>query len=412
MKKLILPIFIFSLTVFATLFLVTQKTHAQVNVDCQETFDKELYKCLVESTACINSCVDKANKAMSLTVDGGKVNLECQRNVCDPAKEACDNQIKANFRVCQDARKAKEKSVPESIKETPSPVFIGEWFSRLSKTIDGLIALPEVFDAVLDNKLYIAPDIPDLKELALEDMFQGHWYPNKDEEDSDRPPTLTAEEEQRAWAYLPNYIPDGENVTVIKGQSEIKMPTASDFIQIPPKGGDTLQVTYLDSTLRSTSDMVQLGYTWSADSGSVISAPKWSEIKFRKPVEIEGFTSQTVELGQGEMEVRVRNNNPAENKFGVDAGWLGVTVSRTHFWISQSKDKRLAVIGVYEGEVEVKTKDGQTVKVKPDGDKPGVVVVSRQLSVMKLAIVSVVLVVVIGGTLFFLKKKKSGARKH
>lgn len=67
----------------------------------------------------------------------------------------------------------------------------------------------------------------------------------------------------------------------------------------------------------------------------------------------------------------------------------------------------MAVIGVYEGEVEVKTKDGQAIKVKPSGDKPGVVVVSRQLSVFKLTIVGVILAVIVSGIVWLIKKKTS-----
>ncbi|MBI2597028.1 FecR domain-containing protein, partial [Candidatus Daviesbacteria bacterium] len=164
-------------------------------------------------------------------------------------------------------------------------------------------------------------------------------------------------------------------------------------------------VTFFDSTVKSTSDAVQLRYAWSPDSGAVINVPNWSEIKFREPVEVGGFTSRRVELGQGEIEVKIRNNKPAENQFGIDAGWLGVTASRTHFWVSQSEDKKVAVIGVYEGEVEVKTKDGRTVKVKTDTDKPGVAVVSQKLSPVKLAIAGLVLVLIIGGTVLILKRK-------
>ncbi len=364
-------------------------------------------KCTENFNACIYSCGEETKKPDgTVYFNSGEIYSRCtKREQCTEKSSACNAKALEDFWACRKS----DKKPKEAKKEAPNqtlPIFIGEWFSRFSEAIDGLISLPGAFEAVLDNKFYIAPDIPDITELTLEEMFQGHWYPDKDEEDSYRPPTLTTEEEQRAWSFLPNYIPGEENVTLIKGQGEIKTPTSSDFIQILPKGGDTLQATYLDSTMRSTSDMVQLGYTWSADSGSVISAPEWSEIKFRKPVEVEGFTSHTVELGQGEIEVRVRNNKPAENQFGVDAGWLGVTVSRTHFWISQSKDKKLAVIGVYEGEVEVKTKDGQTVKVKPDGGKQGVVVVSRQLSVTKLAVASVVIITVAIGIAWYIKKRK------
>ncbi|MBI4035918.1 FecR domain-containing protein [Candidatus Daviesbacteria bacterium] len=400
----ILPILILFI---ASIFLFNSYAHAKTDAECRPVFDQDMKKCTENFNACIYSCGEETKKPDgTVYFNSGEIYSRCtKREQCTEKSSACNAKALEDFWACRKS----DKKPKEAKKEAPNqtlPIFIGEWFSRFSEAIDGLISLPGAFEAVLDNKFYIAPDIPDITELTLEEMFQGHWYPDKDEEDSYRPPTLTTEEEQRAWSFLPNYIPGEENVTLIKGQGEIKTPTSSDFIQILPKGGDTLQATYLDSTMRSTSDMVQLGYTWSADSGSVISAPEWSEIKFRKPVEVEGFTSHTVELGQGEIEVRVRNNKPAENQFGVDAGWLGVTVSRTHFWISQSKDKKLAVIGVYEGEVEVKTKDGQTVKVKPDGGKQGVVVVSRQLSVTKLAVASVVIITVAIGIAWYIKKRK------
>ncbi len=82
----------------------------ETNTDCHGVFNKESNSCLKESTKCLSSCVDKANDAMSLAVDGGKVNLECQRNVCEPASEACNNKAKANFRACINARKAGKDS--------------------------------------------------------------------------------------------------------------------------------------------------------------------------------------------------------------------------------------------------------------------------------------------------------------
>ena len=63
------------------------------------------------------------------------------------------------------------------------------------------------------------------------------------------------------------------------------------------------------------------------------------------------------------------------------------------------------LVGVYEGQVEVKTKDGKTTTVSPNGDKPGVVVISQKLSSVKLALTGLVPVVVIIGIVLFLKKK-------
>ena len=411
MKKFILPV----LLILTTVLFLSPKAKAQTGADCSyKNYEWESYRCFEVFNSCQKACSDKAKGSYLDEVSPADKYGACMKaSDCHGKTKACRDQAWANYQACKNAGKNEEKTPSE--KSSGLPVFIGEWFARFSKAIDGLIVFPEVFEAVLDNKFYIAPDIPDITELTLEEMFQGHWYPDKDEEDSYRPPTLTTEEEQRAWSFLPNYIPGEENVTLIKGQSEIKMPTSSDFIPMPPKGGDTLQVTYLDSTVRSNSDMVQLGYAWSADSGSVMNVPKWSEVKFQEPVEVKGLTSHTVKLEQGEIEVKVKNNKPAENQFGVDAGWLGVTVSRTHFWVSQSQNKKLAVIGVYEGEVEVKTRDGKTIKVKPDGGKPGVVVVSRKLSPVKLAVAGVVLTTIIGGAGIIIKRKlafKSSNKKR
>ena len=121
MKKFILPslivVPIFFWVIFITLFFLLPTANAQANDDCQSIFDKELYKCLVESSSCINSCVDKANKAASLSVDGGKVNLECQKNTCDPAKEACDQQVQANYRACL---KEEENTSVDAVLKEPS----------------------------------------------------------------------------------------------------------------------------------------------------------------------------------------------------------------------------------------------------------------------------------------------------
>ena len=74
--------------------------------------------------------------------------------------------------------------------------------------------------------------------------------------------------------------------------------------------------------------------------------------------------------------------------------------------MSYVKDKRLAITGVYKGEVEVTARDSnQSASVSPNGDKPGVVVVTQKLSLVKLGMVSLVLIAIIGSTVVFLKKR-------
>jgi len=77
----------------------------------------------------------------------------------------------------------------------------------------------------------------------------------------------------------------------------------------------------------------------------------------------------------------------------------------THFWVKNDPEKKQTLVGVYEGKVEVKTKDGQTTTVSPNGDKPGIIIATQKLSVTKLVLAGLVLAAVIGGAIFFLKRK-------
>lgn len=368
MKKLILTII---LIITVALFLPS-KADAQTGSDCHGVFTKESNACLKESTKCIDSCVDKGYAAMSLTVDGGKVMKECTRSVCDPASKACDDKAMANFRACQDVKNSPknsakaEKSPLEKLLDMP--VFIGDWLERISVGSAGL--------AFLDLSNDLGSVLLEDPEIAIWEEEQRQKY-NKDFEAAFgkewqyqmqfSQPKIEAKTEEEAW-----------KIPVSKEQSVIDVPGTSD-------------------TKR---------YSWDENSGVVVKSNDWEKIKFSEPVEVEGFTKHTLELGEGAVEVKVRNNKPSENQFGVDAGWLGVTVSRTHFWINKSQDKKVAVIGVYEGGVEVKTKDGQIIKIKPDGNTSGVVVVTQKLSPLKLALAGLVAIIVLAGTAWFLKRKK------
>jgi len=346
MKKIILPIFFLSL---AILFFWAPKAGAQ-SPDCQKMYDLETYKCLTNSTKCLAECADKARDAMSLTVDGGKVNLECQRNVCDPAKQACDQQAKDNYDVCR----FEEKELTPEETNALQKAFdeLGEFFSEMILHSVGKRTMVEREAEAMG---------------AREALFGKDW-----QKMVERKAEITEKIEEEAW--------------------RVKVPAREAVIDVP-----------------GTADVKR--YSWEENSGVVIKSDDWEKIEFKKPVEVGGFTSREVGLPEGGVEVKVRNANPSENKFGVDAGWLGVTVSRTHFWVLKNPDNKLAVVGVYEGEVEVKTRDGKTIKVTPDGDNPGVVVVEQRLSWPKIVLAGGVSAVAIGGIVLFLKRKRSKKKK-
>lgn len=116
-----------------------------------------------------------------------------------------------------------------------------------------------------------------------------------------------------------------------------------------------------------------------------------------------------VELEFGEAEFFIigsAEKSTIRPTFTVATPNVEVKVSGTHFWTSYDKDKKQSIVGVYEGQVEIKTKDGKTTTITPNGDKPGVVMVTQKLSVTKLAIVGIVLVAVIVGIVLLIRRKR------
>lgn len=111
-----------------------------------------------------------------------------------------------------------------------------------------------------------------------------------------------------------------------------------------------------------------------------------------------------VELDWGEAEFYIIGSST--KAFKVTTPNAEVKVLGTHFWVSYNREQKQTAVGVYEGEVEIKSKDGKTTTISPDGDKPGVIVVTQKLSPVKLAVLGLILAAVIGGIIFFLKRKK------
>lgn len=232
-------------------------------------------------------------------------------------------------------------------------------------------------------------------------------------------PAISTDDEGKAWDFLPGYIsPQGENITVVKGQGQLKPSNSGQSVTVSNTSKNMPAFgTFVDSIFAgNTSEAVQLKYTWLMDSGAVINVAPKTEIKFIKPAPGEAVkeAKRMIMLDKGEIEVKVKNTNP-ENKFGVQTEILDLIVIGTHFRVSHDPNKKQTVVGVYEGKVEVKTKDGQITTVTPSGDdKPGVIVVAQKFSVTKLALFGLVLVAAIVGIALFLRRKSiksSGSKK-
>lgn len=175
----------------------------------------------------------------------------------------------------------------------------------------------------------------------------------------------------------------------LRGRQPFFSPTAKDWGFLPeykfPEDSKT-------DSFSAVGQDKNLQYKWGGDAGAVIHISKGSEGSFIRPTQ---DLKRVIKLDKGELEIKVKNANSKE-KFGVQTDFLDIVVIGTHFWVKNDPDRKLALVGVYEGKVEVKTKDGQTTTVSPNGDKPGVVAVAQKLSVAKLAVAGLVLAVIIG----------------
>lgn len=270
------------------------------------------------------------------------------------------------------------------------PTLIGEWFQAISSGAKLNVTLeltnPEDLEEYLDGGGPFAGARRGwVRELGLDiETILG------------REPTITTKDEEEAWAFVPEYkdIPDEENIAVVKGFD--KFTVINDkFVAV-----DTVFTG-------PTSGMVELKYAWEVGSGAVINVSPETEIKFEKPVQDKETQDlkRMVKLNKGDLEVKVKNSNP-KNKFGIQTDFLDLYVIGTHFWVSNDRDKNYILVGVYDGKVEIKTKDGKTTTITPNGDKPGIFIITQKISVIKLAISGLVAIVVICGAIFLLKRRR------
>ncbi|HLD24566.1 MAG TPA: hypothetical protein VJB96_01480 [Patescibacteria group bacterium] len=373
MRKRILPIIL----VVSFLFLFKQNVSAETDLDCRKIFDKESYTCLTDSSACSDTCMKETEKPDgSAYFNSGEIYQKCMKaSDCEGKSRACSEQALANFRACG---KSGEQPKATEAKKANGPnllTFFGV------NPYQAWLRLREVAEV---SVFFASGELGESLEGGFLNLFGSKSIRQKDEE--------AVKEKERAFESV-----FGKNWQEQVNEPKIDSKTEERAWEIPaPKQESVTDVPKTPDTKR---------YSWDTNSGAVITSNDWETIEFKQPVQAGGETIRTVKLDEGEMEVRVRNTKPAENQFGVDAGWLGVTVSRTHFLVLKDTDKRLAAVVVYEGEVKVKTKDGKTVTIKPDGGKPGVVVIAQQLSPVKLAVAGLVFVVIIGGGMLLFKKK-------
>lgn len=189
------------------------------------------------------------------------------------------------------------------------------------------------------------------------------------------------------------------SVDILRGQAQIKYPNENQWrdVKVGEKipQGSTI-VTGMDSTTILTIEGV-----------GVVEIAPFTEIK----IDQSGIEQATlnkelfndIELNEGEIEVNIESGVFTAPILDVHTPNATTSVRGTHFWVLY-KDNQTAV-GVYKGKVALKTTDGKVKEITPNGDQPGVMVVSQKLSPVKLGVTGLVLVAIIGGVTIFLKRK-------
>ncbi len=401
---------------------MSSKVDAQTDADCSyKNYEWESYRCFEVFNSCQKACSDKAKGSYLDEVSPADKYDACMKaSDCHGKTQACRDQAWADYQACKNAGKNEEKTPKEAVKEEKNPleklsdmpVFIGDWFERISLAWAGLSFLD--VSSALGKEILIDPEIAIWEEEQRQKDIKYYIEPFL-QENIGRSAQITLTDEQKAWeSSLNDVLPDKENITVVKGEGRLKTAGSGQFISLTSKETPVF-VSFLDSAVSgSNSEPLQLLYTWGVDAGSVINVSPQTKAQFLEPVKDEQTQdiTRTVKFNQGEIEVKTQNTNP-QNKFKVQTNSVSVVAPRTHFWVRQSMDKNQTAVGVYEGEVQITTKDGKTTSLVPNGNKPGVVVITQKFSTIKLAVASLVLVVVVGGVFWFVRGRKlNSSRKR
>lgn len=297
------------------------------------------------------------------------------------------------------------------------PVFIGEWFKAVSTGMDtrdffaGLKAGADEY--FTDDEVIIWEEEKkqeELKKLDSKLNSEALWQFGVDpKEILERKPKVTWVDKDKLRRQKEQ--PDSPfKLDILNGQAQIKYPGEKDWK--PLAAGDKIPSGSTLFTGMDTTTVLSI-----KDKGVVQILP-FTEITVSEQgleqATKERKTTTDIDLRTGEIELNVEGNVYTGTLMNVSTPQSTTSVRGTHFWVSYNKDKRLSIVGVYKGQVEVKTSgNDKPTLVSPKGDpsagsgqvKPGVVLVTSKLSLVKLTLAGLVLAAVIGGAVFFLKRK-------
>ncbi|MBI2593479.1 FecR domain-containing protein [Candidatus Daviesbacteria bacterium] len=269
-----------------------------------------------------------------------------------------------------------KSSSKDQTKGGPLPVFVGEWFKAISGALEANLVLDDVaiivwtgrtpeqlakterqisFIESLDEDFVwrrTGTDIDDIISKIEHEPGLANDFIGKLKDDVEfKPPQIIKEQRQQAYEFLKDVEIDENGKPVL-----IQMPQGT--MRLSPSSRQKAILKYKGNT----------------------------------PV---------LESGQLEVLEETKGENPTK----IETPTAEIFVIGTNFLVSVNGKSKDSAILVYEGQVEVKTKDGKKAIVSPDGNQPGVVFILRESSPVKLALIGLLLAAVFGGIIFLLKIK-------
>lgn len=442
------------------------KAEGVADTGCYKACDNTNKSCEEKASANYNSCLESSKKPTSAPASSPaqaepvncwdimqdntclrnftKCNINCPstgdqrqrtcQDVCNKTSKACSEEQTANYKACVNANtQAQQQSATKELQpsKNPStsgspkpdqfktwmgdkiPVFIGEWFQAV---VTGMMMQEFAYEmSKFSDEALFGRDEREIEEeeKAKAERRKQEWEQKEKqaqvdfEELMNRAPLLTDEELASIKRNSQNTaVPSGNSnspysLDILRGEAQIKLPGQNQWKAL--KAGDKITPGSTIFTGMDTTTVLSI------KGKGVVQVQSFTEIKIdEKGLEQASKTGQTytdIKLDKGEIEVNVDSGVFTAPILQVHTLNATTSVRGTHFWVNYDEDKRLAVVGVYEGKVEFKTKNGKTFMISPDGERPGIMVFSQKFSIAKLAITGLVLVVVIGGVALFLKRK-------
>ena len=378
MKKFILPIglflffLVFSSNVYAASGETTpsQKSSNSYNPYCWDThMIKDISVCNKAYLSCVKPCPGQDLKANAVCL-----------SACSKVHTDCLKSASAAYRACIEAEKQAQKQ--QEIKQvSPSEVPVS------SSPQPNQTAKPNSPVKDVNQVEAISSWIRDVfGELDIEHIESGVQL--------ERPQAIT-EQDQAIMYKAPSQASYSIGIINTEGDSHglIKYPGSQEFTDI--KMGDIPP----GSIIKSRDDQIVI-FTGTGEGGIIVVE---SDSEFTVP--------QTGPLDLSYGTVEIKEEKPSQQPVqphDISTEFIDIFVIGTHYWITHEPGKQTTA-GVYEGEVKVKTKDGKTALITPSGNKPGVVMVTQKLSIIKLVVAGLVLIAAVGGAIIFLKRKGNRA---